>query len=208
MPGVKDALSDFQEKAKKDIAEAKALADAAAKTAAEEQAALQEQIKTLQAEAGKNEHHRQIALATQQAEMVFAEADFGMIPSDISPKAGGEKAFWKICGHLYQLLERWQYGGAIPVTMAELAAHSYAKDATQGLLRKLLGPQLWKGWFGQEDIVISDMSVLPRQLMAFLYHSLQQLKEHYLAVEDTKIAASQSYALLLEATSKKRRMIT
>ena len=208
MPGVKDALSDFQEKAKKDIAEAKALADAAAKTAAEEQAALQEQIRALQAEAGKTEHHRQIALATQQAEMVFAEADFGMIPSDISPKDGGEKPFWKICGHLYQLLERWQYGGAIPVTMAELSAHSLAKDATQGLLRKLLGPQLWKGWFGKDDIVIADVSVLPRQLMAFLYHSLQLLKEHYLAVEDTKIAAGKSYALLLEAASKKRRMIT
>ena len=92
--------------------------------------------------------------------------------------------------------------------MAELAAHSYAKDATQALLRKLLGPQLWKGWFEQEDMVIADGAVLPRQLMTFLYHALQQLKDHYLAVEETRIAASKSYAQLLEATSKKRRTIT
>ena len=99
-------------------------------------------------------------------------------------------------------------GAPSQVTKAELSAHSFAKDATQGLLRKLLGPQLWEGWFGQKDIVIDDASVLPRQLMAFLYHALQQLKEHYLAVEETKAAASKSYALLLEATSKNRRMLT
>lgn len=208
MKNLQDTLTVFQKKAQKQVTEAKALAEAAAKTAAEEQAALMQQIKNLQAEATQAEALKQQTLASQQADAVFTEADFAMIPTNVAPPTdGGEKAFWKICGHLYQLLERWNFGGAIPVTIAELSAHSLAKDATQGLLRKLLGNQLWKGWFGTNDCVIAEGSILPRQLMFFLYHALLQLKDHYLSIEDTKAAAGKSYALLLEAASKKRRTL-
>ena len=105
-------------------------------------------------------------------------------------------------------MESWQYGGAIAVTIAELSAHSLAKDATQALLRKLLGTQLWEGWFGKPDVVIEDTSVLPRQMMAYLHYALLQLKDNYDAIEDTEAAAAKSYALMLEDSSKKRRMAT
>ena len=101
------------------------MADAAAKTAAEEQASLQEKIKALQLSAAQAEHNKKQAQAAQQAEATYAQAEFTMVPKDVTPKTG-EKAFLKICGHLYQLLESWQYGGAIAVTIAELSAHSLA----------------------------------------------------------------------------------
>ena len=103
---------------------------------------------------------------------------------------------------------KWQYGGAIAITIAELSAHSLAKDATQALLRKLLGPQLWEGWFGTVDIVLEHTSVLPRQLMAYLQYALSQLQHNYDALEDNKAAAAKSYALMVEDSSKKRRTIT
>ena len=86
--------------------------------------------------------------------------------------------------------------------------HSMAKDTTQSLLKTLLGTQLWGGWFWKPDIVIEDGCILPRQMMAFLYYALQQLKDHYEAVEETKSAAAKSYAVLLEASSKKKRTAT
>ena len=129
-----------------------------------------------------------------------------MIPKDVAPKTG-EKVFYKICGHLYQLLERWHFGGTFPVTLEELASHSLAKDTMQGLMKKLLGAQLWKGWFGEENFTIVDVtSVLPRQTLLFLFYSLQQLKEHHSAVADTKAAAAKSFAALLEAGTKRRRI--
>ena len=161
----------------------------------------------MQMAAAQAEHNRKTALAAQQAESTFALADFAMVPKEVTPKTG-DKPFLKICGHLYQLLESWQYGGAIAITIAELSAHSLAKDATQALLRKLLGPQLWEGWFGTIDIVLEDDSVLPRQLVAYLQYALSQLKHNYDALRDTKAAAAKSYALMMEYSSKKRRMVT
>ena len=189
-----------------DAEAAKAKAEAAAADASAKHTELLRQIETLQAEAKKAEALQKQALTTQQAELVFATAGFSMIPKDVAPKTG-EKTFWKICGHLYQLLERWHYGGTISVTLAELSAHSLAKDTTQSLMLKLLGPQLWQGWFGQSDFRMVNDSVLPRQTLMFLYYALQQLKDHYEGVEDTRTAAAQSYASMVEASTKKRRTL-
>ena len=91
--------------------------------------------------------------------------------------------------------------------MAELSHYSLAKDTTQALMKKLLGPQLWEGWFGQADFTMVDDSVLPRQTLMFLHLALKQLKSHYEAVEDARAAAAQSYAQMAEANAKKRRTL-
>ena len=189
MKDLKQTLTSHQEKAKLEVAEAKAQAETAAQAAATEHAQLQEQIRSLQLTAAQAEHDKKVTLAALQAESTFALADFTMIPKEVTPKTG-DKPFLKICGHLYQLLESWQYGGAITLTIAELSAHSLAKDATQALLRKLLGTQLWEGWFGAVDTVLADDAVLPRQLMAYLQYALSQLKHNYDALQDTKAAAA------------------
>ena len=209
MKTLKDSLSASEAVAKSAadaVAQAKATAEAAATEASSTQTVLLKRIEALQASAQQAELLQKQALATQQAELVFAEADFSMIPQDVAPKTG-EKAFWKVCGHLYQMLERWHYGGTIAVTLAELSAHSLAKDTTQALMLKLLGPQLWQGWFGQSDFRMADDSVLPRQTLMFLYYALQQMKDHYEGVEDTRAAAAKSYTSMVEANSKKRRTL-
>ena len=148
---------------------------------------------------------RKQALALQQAELVFTQADPAMIPEDVAPKTG-EKAFWKICGHLFQLLEKWHMGGNSAVSLAELNLHSLAKGDTQALMKKLLGAELWAGWFGAADFLMADDSVLPRQLLTYLHVALRQLKEHYDAGEDAKTAAGKAYVLLAEASAKKRKV--
>ena len=209
MEELKRSLSASEQTAKdaaEAVAKAKATAESAAAEANAKQAELLKQIEDLRVTATQNESLQKQALATQQVERTFAEAEFAMIPKDVAPKTG-EKVFYKICGHLYQLLERWHFGGTFPVTLEELASHSLAKDTMQGLMKKLLGAQLWKGWFGEENFTIVDVtSVLPRQTLMFLFYSLQQLKEHYSAVEDTKAAAAKSFAALLEAGTKRRRI--
>ena len=161
----------------------------------------------LQAEATKAQALQKQALAAQQAEVIFQTADAGMLPEDVAPKTG-EKGFFKVCGHLFQLMERWQFGGMISVTLAELSHHSLAKDTTQSLLKKLLGPQLWAGWFGTPDFTMADDSVLPRQTLMFLHLALKELKSHYEAGEDTKKAATKAYALMVEDNNKKRKVQT
>ena len=134
---------------------------------------------------------------------MFAAADADMIPKEVAPK-NGEKAFWKVCGHLFQLLERLHNGGTITVTLAELSHHSLARDTTHSLMKKLLGPQLWQGWFVEPDFTMADDCVLPRQTLMFLLLAPKQLKDHYEAVEDARKAAAQSYALMVEANANKR----
>ena len=195
MQTLKNTLSAHQEKAIKDVADAKAQAEAVTKAAAAEQEQLLQKIEGL----------KQQALTTQQVETTYDQADFSMLPKDNAPK-GDDKNFWKTCGHLFQLMEKWHFSGTFPVTITELESHCLVKDATQALLRKLLGPQLWQGWFGAPEFVLGDGCVLPRQLMMYLYYELQQLKEHYLAIEETKAAADNAYAMLLEASNKKRKV--
>ena len=97
-------------------------------------------------------------------------------------------------------------GGNIAVSLAELSLHSLAKDETQSLMKKLLGPELWEGWFGTAEFTMAADSMLPRQLMSFLHVALRQLKEHYEAGEDARTAAGKAYALLAEASAKKRKV--
>jgi hypothetical protein len=163
--------------------------------------------KTVLEEGAKTaEAARLLSMASQQAECVFAQADISMLPKDVAPKTG-TKSFWKNCGHLFQILERWQMGGAFMLTVGELTAHSLAKDGTQALLLKLLGEQLWQGWFGEPTNRVLDSScVMPRQMLMFLYVALQQLREHYEQVEDTKASAATAFGILAENARKRLRL--
>ena len=211
-PQAKSATQEVSAEAKKATQEAVDQAAAAtrkAEAAAEEvtakHAELLEKVEQLQAEARNAQILRQQAVAVQQAEMVFAAADSQMLPADVAPKTG-VATFWKVCGHLHQLLERWQFGGGIAVTLAELSHYSLAKDTTQSLMKKLLGQELWEGWFGKPDFTMADDSVLPRQTMTFLHLALKQLKSNYDAGEEAKKAATKDYAMLVEANAKRRKM--
>ena len=187
--------------------EAAAATQKAEETAAEvaaQHAELQRKYDALQAQAAQAETLHKQAIGLQQAEVIFGRADSEMIPADVAPKAG-QKTFYKICGHLFQLLERWQFGGGIAISLAELNHHSLAKGDTQNLMRKLLGTQLWEGWFGKPDFVMAEESVLPRQLLTFLHLALKRLKTHYEAVEEAMAAAAKAYELLAEASAKKRK---
>ena len=183
---------------------AKLKAERTAAEAAAQHAELLKKYETLQAQARQAEALQKQALALQQAELVFPGADLDMLPGDVTPKTG-EKTFYKICGHLYQLLERWNLGGTIAFSMAELNCHALAKEETQSLMKKLLGADLWAGWFGAPDFTMADDSVLPRQLLTFLYAALKRLKGHYDAAEEVKTAAAKAYELLAEASAKKRK---
>ena len=188
-----------------DAAKARKAAEDTAAEAAAQHADLLQKYQVLQQQAAKAEELQKQALALQQAELVFVTADVDMIPAEVAPKTGA-KAFWKICGHLFQLMERWHLGGNIAVSLAELNLHSLAKDDTQSLMKKLLGTKLWNGWFGATDFTMAADSVLPRQLMTYLHVALRQLKEHYEAGEGEKTAAGKAYALLAEASAKKRKV--
>ena len=191
--------------ATQDAAKARKTAEDTAAEAAAQHADLLQKYQVLQQQAAKAEDLQKQALALQQAELVFVTADVDMIPAEVAPKTGA-KAFWKICGHLFQLMERWHLGGNIAVSLAELNLHSLAKDDTQSLMKKLLGTELWNGWFGATDFTMAADSVLPRQLMTYLHVALRQLKEHYEAGEGEKTAAGKAYALLAEASAKKRKV--
>ena len=180
-------------------------AEAAAEEVTAKHAELLQKVEKLQAEAQKAQVLRQQALAIQQAELVFAGADAKMLPAEVAPKAGVQ-AFWKVCGHLYQLLERWHLGGNIAVTLAELSHHAMAKETTQALMKKLLGTELWGGWFGKPDFMMADESILPRQLLTYLHLALTQLKSNYEAGEEVKKAAARDYAMLAEANTKRRKV--
>ena len=210
MKTLQDSLSASEATAKaaaEAVAQARATAEEAATEAANTQSGLLQRIQALQETAKQAEALQLMARASQQAELTFPEADFDMVPTEVTPKTG-TKTFLKICGHLFQVLEKWHYGGTFSVTLDELSKNSLAKDATQDLLKKLLGKELWKGWFGDEDFLIVDgSSVLPRQALMFLHYALRQLKEQYEAVEETRTAAAKSFAQLLEASAKKRRVL-
>ena len=193
------------ETATKEAVAARKTAEATAADAATQHAELLRKFEVLQRQAGKAEELQKQALALQQAELVFTLADASMIPEEVAPKTG-EKAFWKICGHLFQLMEKLHMGGNIAVSLAKLNQHSLAKNETQSLMKKLLGAELWTGWFGAADFMMVEDSVLPRQLLTYLHLALRQLKEHYHAVEEARTAASQAYVLLAEANAKKRKV--
>ena len=73
-------------------------------------------------------------------------------------------------------------------------------------MKKLLGAELWTGWFGAADFMMAEESVLPRQVLTFLHLALQKLKEHYNAVEEARTAAGKAYMLLATDSAKKRKV--
>ena len=105
------------------------------------------------------------------------------------------------CSNLYYLLQSWSLaGGSVPFRLGDLRNEAVAKAGTDVLLKALLGP-LWSTLFPTTP---SGKTVLPRQSVLVLLHALERLKARFEGVEETKLAAAASYAVISEASKKRR----
>ena len=74
---------------------------------------------------------------------IFEKADPAMLPDHCPTDDEKGKQQLVVLGHFHQLLQLWIQGGYLPVTFAELRAHSTAGGQVHNLMKDLLGLQLW-----------------------------------------------------------------
>ena len=96
----------------------------------------------------------------------------------------------------------------MPVTFAELRAHSTAGSHVHNLMKDLLGLQLWDGWFEMVADIPDDSEMIPRQALTYCHIALERLREKHKVNEDVKEAATKSYALMSAAGKKRRAAAT
>ena len=108
-----------------------------------------------------------------------------------------------ICAHLHHLLTLWNQGGCQPVTFGDLKAHSLAGEHSAAFMKLLLGTQLWDGWFGLVENMLSDEDFIPRQALLFVHLALQKISFAVELLAEQQAAARTAY----EDMQKKRRVL-
>ena len=130
---------------------------------------------------------------------VFLEASLDEVPT-IEASQWSEAELSKL-GSMYSLLQTWQaQGGNTPFAFADLGKHSQAGAETQQLVQQILGPT-WENFFPSTP---ASSDILPRQVVVFLVHGLEQLRASYLYVADAKATSAAALAELRDCRKRRR----
>ena len=71
-------------------------------------------------------------------------------------------------------------------------------------MKRLLGEQLWDGWFSLAGAHPEDNEPLPRQALAYVALALDNMKTQYQGVDESKKTAAEAFARLTSETKRRR----
>ena len=165
---------------------------AAAEAAAEEKKAL---------EARATEHKAETAAKTAWAVTTTAFEATVVCDSSKLPDYLPDDQALEHCSNLFYLLQHWSLaGGSLPFCLGDLRNEATAKKGTDDLVKALLGPLL-KTLFPSGA---TGQTIFSRQAVLILLHALERLKARFERVEETRKAAADCYAVIVELSKKRR----